>query len=137
MKRHDRARFAVLGLPATFNGLAMLLVAFNATFRSGMGYRWLLPVAVALVCLAFATACAIKRGRDIGWSPVSTVALFVLCMFFGPVVLLPVALLLFLPTRPPADALGPPAPPLGPVTLLIALVLAAVPWLIALLLKMI
>lgn len=137
MKRHDRARFAMLGVPATFNGLAMLLVAFNATFRIGTGYRWLLPVAVAVACLALATSCAIKRGRDIGWAPISTVALFVLCIFFGPAVLMPVAVLLFLPTRPSADAFGPAAPPLGPLTLLMALVLATVPWLIALLLKMI
>ncbi len=137
MKRYDRARFAILGVPATFNGLAMLVVGFNATFRTGIGYRWLLPVAVALACLAFATSCAIKRGRDIGWAPVSTVALFVLCIFFGPVVVVPVAVLLFLPARPPADALGQAAPPPGPLTLLVALVLAAAPWLIALFLKMI
>ena len=40
MTRHDRGRFALLGFPATFNGIAMLLVAFNATFRIGTGYRW-------------------------------------------------------------------------------------------------
>lgn len=137
MRRIGRAHFVLLGVPATINALAMLVVSFNSTFRTGSGYTWLLPLAVALACLAVATVCAIRRGRDLGWAPVSTLAAFVLCILFGPVVLLIIALLAFMPSRPSAAQLGPPPRPAGPVTLLVALVLAGAPWLFALVAKLI
>lgn len=137
MKRIGRAHFALVGVPATINALAMLVVSFNSTFRIGSGYTWLLPLTVALACLALATVCAIRRGRDLGWAPVSTLAAFVLCILFGPVVLLILALLAFMPPRPAAAQFGPPPRPVGPVTSLGALVLAGAPWLFALLAKLV
>lgn len=137
MKRIGRAHFALVGVPATINTLAMLVVSFHSTFRVGSGYTWLLPLAVALACLAVATVCAIRRGRDLGWAPVSTFAAFVLCILFGPVVLLILGLLAFMPSRPSAAQFGPPPGPVGPVTLLGALALAGAPWLFALLAKLV
>jgi hypothetical protein len=68
---------------------------------------------------------------------VSTLAAFVLCILFGPVVLLILGLLACMPSRPAAVALGPPPRPVGPVTLLGALALAGAPWLFARLAKLI
>lgn len=137
MRRIGRAHFALLGVPATINALAMLVVSFNSTFRTGSGYTWLLPLAVALACLAVAAACAIRRGRDLGWASLSTAGIFVVCLFFVPLVLVILALLVFLPPRPSAAQFGPPPHPLGPGALLLALVLAGAPWIFALVAKLI
>ncbi len=137
MRRIGRAHFAFLGVPATINALAMLVVSFNSTFRIGSGYTWLLPLAMALACLAVAAACAVRRGRDLGWAPLSTAGIFVVCLFFVPLVLVILALLVFLPSRPSAVQFGPSPHPVGAGALLVALVLAAAPWLLALLAKLI
>lgn len=130
MNRHNRLQFALLGLPAVINTLAMLVVSFNSTFRSGNGYKWLIPMLAALVCLLLATLFAAKRGRDLGWPAAGTAGILVVSVVFGPVVLIPVGVLLFMPAKPGADRFGPAPDPHSLLLWPLALILAGWPWLL-------
>jgi uncharacterized membrane protein YhaH (DUF805 family) len=135
LRRHDRFRFALLGLPAILNALAMFLVAFNVSFRTSAGYLFLVPLAVALVCLMIGAHFAIKRGRDLGWSAWSTMGILIASLVFFPAILAMLCVLLFLPARQHAERFGAPPTRLSILSWLAALPLATMPWLLALLTK--
>ncbi|MBL8524382.1 MAG: DUF805 domain-containing protein [Betaproteobacteria bacterium] len=128
MSRHSRAQYALLGLPATLNTLALLLVAFNATFRTGLGNRFVLALIAALVCLLFSIRFAVKRGHDLGWSGWQTIALFIVCTAFGPAVLLAAGVLLFMRARQGSEKFGPAPGELTLMDWLLAVLLAIWPW---------
>lgn len=128
MRRHDRTRYALFGLPATINTVVLLLVAFNASFRHNSGYRFVIPLAVAIICLLFALRFAIQRGHDIGWSGPQSVGLFLVCTLLGPTVLPVLAVLLIMPARASADQFGPVPPGVSAWDWIQALILAGWPW---------
>lgn len=137
MKRHNRTQFALLGLPAIINTLLMLIVSFNSTFRMGNGYKWLIPFVTALVCLALAAHFAVKRGRDIGWPAISAVGILLVSVVMLPAILISAGVLLFMPARPGGDRFGPTPDGVSPLSVVLALVLAALPWLLMVATKMI
>ncbi|MEP7156459.1 MAG: hypothetical protein ABI905_11845 [Betaproteobacteria bacterium] len=144
--RIRRLPFALLGLPAIVNALAMLVVAFNTTFRMGSGYRWLLPFTAALVCMALALYFAIKRGRDIGWQGPFTAGILLVSTAMLPALLLPLGILLFMRGKASAHAQTPTQTQVAPAgsssmrtpgLVLLAVLLAALPWTAMLLLKIV
>jgi uncharacterized membrane protein YhaH (DUF805 family) len=135
LTRHDRARFALLGLPALLNALAMLIVAFNVSFRASSGYLFLVPLIGALVCLAIGAYFAVKRGRDLGWSAWNTLGILIASLIFFPGIVALMSAYLFLPARRSAERFGSPSPQLSIFTWLAALPLAAMPWLLALFIR--
>ena len=128
LRRHDRTRFALFGLPATVNALALAVVVFSVSFRLNSGNHFVIPLAVALLCLLLALRFAILRGHDIGWSGPQTFALFLVCTLLGPTVLPVVGVLLFMPARAGGDQFGPAPPAVSAWDWLQALILAAWPW---------
>lgn len=128
MSRHSRAQYALLGLPATLNALALLLVAFNATFRTGLGNRFVLALIASLACLLLAIYFSIQRGRDLGWPAWQTIALFIVCIAFGPAVLLAMGILLFMSARREGENFGPAPGNLTAWNWLAAVLLALWPW---------
>lgn len=137
MKRHSRLHFALLGLPAIINVLLLLVVAINTAFRPNGGFKWLLPLCAALVCLALAVHFAVKRGRDLGWTPLSTAGILLVSVLMLPAVLIPLGLLLCMQAKPSGDRFGPPPGPVALLSVVLGFVLALCPWALMLMTRII
>ncbi|MBL8348334.1 MAG: hypothetical protein JNN03_23100, partial [Rubrivivax sp.] len=95
-----------------------------------------LPVVlvIAAICLLVAAVAAVKRGRDLGWPALVTLAAFVVLTGLGPAVLLLVLYLVFAREKPAAQQFGASPDTAGPVTWLLMLVNAVWPWMAVLVL---
>jgi len=138
--RFDRTRFFAFGLVSVLNVLGLLL---HGLYLSTGGARGLLrgteanvPVVlvIAAICLLVAGTAAVKRGRDLGWPALVTLAAFVVLTGLGPAVLLLVLYLVFAREKPAAQQFGPSPGTAGPVTWLLMLVNAVWPWMAVLVL---
>ncbi|MDP3859446.1 MAG: hypothetical protein Q8Q73_16955 [Stagnimonas sp.] len=111
MLRYDRARFAAYGLTSAVNGIALLIFAFDASFHLGSKLGMWAAIALGLGALAWAGRCAMRRGRDLGWSAPMIAIAFPLSLFLMPLGLLLIGFLCFGLPQPKAERFGlaPPA----------------------------
>lgn len=132
--RFDRTRFFAFGLLSVFNVLALLLHGLNL---STVGARGLLRgseatlpavLAIAALCLAVAAMAVVKRGRDLGWPALVSLAALVVGAGLGPGVLLLLLYLAFAKEKPAAQQFGPSPASAGPAVWLAAFANAAWPW---------
>lgn len=93
MRRYDQTRFIAFGLLPAINPIAPLLLGLNLSTHGtgGAGRSAPLVATLAIAPLLCAMVAAIKRGRDIGWSPLHTIAAFWVMLGMGPVLLLRIA----------------------------------------------
>lgn len=132
--RIDRTRYVAFGVLSAFNVLALLLYGLQLSTGGARGLlrgaESSLPVvlAVAAVCLLAAAAAAVKRGRDLGWPALVTLAAFIVLASLGPAVLLLVLYLAIAKDKPAAQQFGPAPRHAGPVTWLAMFVNALWPW---------
>lgn len=140
MRRFDRFRFVAFGLVSLINVLGLLLHGLNISTAgaSGLlrGSESTLPAVllVAAACLGVAAMAAVRRGRDLGWPALVTLAFCVVGLSTGPGVLLLALYLAFARGKPGADAFGAPAPAVGLSTGVFALANLVGPWMAALVL---
>ena len=116
-----RAQYALFAIPGVLNLLGMFYVMFGAAFRPGSG-AMLFVGGFLFVCTAllFGFAAA-ARARHLGWpAGVSGVAM-VLMIGTGPMVLLPLAMMLFMPGKGEA-------PRVGVVGFVLPLIAFLLPW---------
>lgn len=73
----------------------------------------------------------VRRGRDLGWGALASLAGLVLSAGLGPMVLLYLGYLLFKSGQPGDNALGPPAPAFSLAAWLWSLVALVLPWFVA------
>lgn len=138
--RFDRTRYVAFALPSAFNVLALLLYGLQLSTGGARGLlrgsEATLPVVlvIAASCLLVAAAAAVKRGRDLGWPALVTLAAFIVLAGLGPAVLLLVLYLAFAKEKPAAQQFGPAPGFAGPATWLMMLVNAVWPWLAVLVL---
>ncbi len=126
LQRHDRAQFVAFGLLPLLNIAGLLLQGLNlSTGGSSNVGRSLAVIAVgAVVSLGVSLTSAVKRGRDMGYKPMSTIGLVGLSVMLGPAILLLALYFAFAPTDPRAEG---ESIPLG-VRWLWAPVLLVAPW---------
>lgn len=138
--RIDRTRFFAFGLMGVFNVLALLLHGLNLSTGGARGLlrgsETSLPVVlvIAAICLLVAAVAAVKRGRDLGWPALVTLAAFVVLTSLGPAVLLLVLYLAFAKEKPGAQQFGPSPGSAGPATWLLMFVSVVWPWMAVLVL---
>lgn len=138
MPRFGRLRLAAFGLVSLFNVLGLLVRGRNlsAAGSSGLlhGSEASRPAVllVAAACLGVAAMAAVRRGRDLGWPALVTLAFCVVGLGTGPGVLLLALYLAFARSNPGADAYGAPAPAVGLSTGVSALASLVGPWMAAL-----
>lgn len=138
--RFDRTRYFAFGLVSVFNVLALLLHGLNLSTGGARGLlrasEATVPVVlvIAAICLLVAAMAAVKRGRDLGWPALVTLAAFVVLTGLGPAVLLLVLYLVFAREKPAAQSFGPSPETAGPVTWLLMFVNAVWPWMAVLVL---
>jgi len=111
MLRYDRPRFMAHGLTATVNAVAFLLFAFNESFHTGSKLPMWTALGLCLACLLRAIACAVRRGRDLGWPGLATAVAFPLALGLMPTGLFLVGFLCIGLPQPRAARFGPPPPP--------------------------
>lgn len=128
--RYDRGRFFAFGVLSLVNVLALLLHGLGLATRGRGGEATSLPVLLVLAGLGLLAAlhAAVRRGRDLGWPALQTVALFVVALGLGPAVLVLIAFLALAKTGVEPNAYGAPVPPPAVGTWLAALLLQSVPW---------
>lgn len=128
--RYDRGRFFAFGVLSIVNVLALLLYGLDLATRGSGGAGDSLPVLIVLagLWLLVALHAAVRRGRDMEWSALQTVAIFVVALGFGPFVLVLIAYLALAKTGVVPNKFGPPASPPSITTWLAALMLQSVPW---------
>lgn len=133
MLRSGRLHFFLLGVVPLLNALALLLYGlYLATSGSG-GTERAVPVLLVLAAAGGLALCVavVRRGRDLGWGALASLAGLVLSAGLGPMVLLYLGYLLFKSGQRGDNAFGPPAPAvtlaawLGPVVTLV------LPWFVA------
>lgn len=73
----------------------------------------------------------VRRGRDLGWKALASLAGLVLSAGLGPLVLLYLGYLLFKSGQPGDNAWGPPAPAVTLAVWLWSLVALVLPWFVA------
>lgn len=110
MLRFDRLRFVAFGLPALLN--ALLLPGYALLTGPAAGDVGLSVYGVlALLSLLVALACVVKRGRDLGWSPPTTLAGAALSVALMPACFFGLAALMLGGSHPRVEGYGPtPAP---------------------------
>lgn len=132
--RFDRTRFFAFGLVSVFNVLALLLHGLNLSTGGARGLlrgsEATLPVvlAIAALCLPVVAMAAVRRGRDLGWPALVTLAALVVGTCTGPGLLLLLLYLALAKEKPAAQQFGPAPATAGPVAWLGAFVNAAWPW---------
>ncbi len=132
--RFDRTRYFAFGLLSVFNVLALLLHGLNLSTGGARGLlrgsEATLPVVLVItaLCLLVAAMAAVKRGRDLGWPALVTLAALLVGTGLGPGVLLLLLYLTFAKEKPAAQQFGPSPATAGPVTWLLAFVNAVWPW---------
>lgn len=130
MLRHDRLRFALLGLPFLLNIPALALFALNAA-TSGHGHcAGNLSLILMGACLVLSLPFVIKRGRDLGQPAKGTAAFWLLGYAFPPLWLGLLGVYTLKKASPKADALGPVPPPVGLGILPLAVLAYAWPWML-------
>jgi hypothetical protein len=130
MLRHDRVRFALLGLPFLLNIPALALFALNAA-TSGHGHcAGDLSLILIGACLLLSIPFVIKRGRDLGQPAKGTIAFWLLGYAVPPLWLGLLGVYSFKKASPKADALGPAPGPLGIGILPLAVLAYAWPWML-------
>ena len=130
MRRYDRARFALLGLPFLLNFPALALFALNAT-TSGQGdCAFGLSLILMGACLVLSVPFIIKRGRDLGQAAKGTIAFWLLGYAFPPLWLALLLIYIFKKTSPKADEHGPVPPPVGMGVIPLAVIAYAGPWML-------
>jgi len=93
MQRHARRHFFAFGLLPALNVVALLIygLMLSTSGTGNTGRSLVVILGSSVLMLACAVASAIKRGRDLGFTPASTVGAVVVSLLFGPVFLLLVA----------------------------------------------
>ncbi len=138
--RFDRFRFFAFGLVSVLNVLGLLVHGLNLSTGGARGLlrgsETSLPVvlAIAATCLLVAAVAAVKRGRDLGWPALVSLAACVVLTSLGPAVLLLVLYLAFAKEKPAAQQFGPTPAFAGPTTWLMMFVNAVWPWMAVLVL---
>jgi uncharacterized membrane protein YhaH (DUF805 family) len=138
--RFDRARYFAFGLVSVFNVAGLLLHGLNLSTGGARGLlrgsEATLPavLVISAICLLVAAMAAVKRGRDLGWPALVTLAACVVLTGLGPAVLLLVLYLAFAREKPAAQRFGPSPETAGPVTWLLMLINAVWPWMAVLVL---
>lgn len=128
--RHDRTRFALLGLPFLLNFPALALFALNATTSGRGSCAFGLSLILMGVCLVLSVPFIIKRGRDLGQPAKGTLAFWLLGYAFPPLWLGLVGAYTFKCTSPKAEELGPTPPPPGVGIVPLAMLAYAWPWML-------
>lgn len=113
MRRHDRTRFVAFGLLPLLNVVALLLHGLGLATHGRGGAAASLPLLVVLAILVLLTLpwAAVRRGRDLGWPAVASLAACVGGLMLGPTLLLLAGYLAFAKGQPDGNAFGPPPPP--------------------------
>ncbi|MGQ0511710.1 MAG: hypothetical protein ACT4P9_13995 [Betaproteobacteria bacterium] len=101
-----RAQYALFGIPCVLNLLGMFYVMFGAAFKPGAGAMVFVGGAMFFFVAALFGFAAGARARDLGWPVLGTGLGMVLLIGTGPAVLLPVLMLLFVPGKGSAPAVG-------------------------------
>jgi len=130
MPRYDRARFLAFGLLSTVNVVALLIHGLGLATHGRGGAAASLPwlVVLAGLWLLLALHAAVRRGRDLDWPALQTIATFAVALAFGPALLVLIAFLSLAKTGTAPNRFGPPAPRPSIATWLAALLLQGLPW---------
>lgn len=101
-----RAQYALFAIPCVLNLLGMFYVMMGAAFRPGSGGMLFTGGVLFLFVAAVFGFSAGARARDLGW-PAATAGIgMTILIGTGPMVLLPVAILLFMPGKGSARGVG-------------------------------
>lgn len=101
-----RAQYALFAIPGVLNLLGMFYVMLGAAFRPGSTGMLITGGLLFLFTAAVSGFSAGARARDLGW-PASTTGIgMTILIGTGPMVLLPVAMLLFMPGKGSARGVG-------------------------------
>lgn len=132
MRRYDRTHFVAFGVLPVLNTVAMLIYGLDLATGGAGGAERSIPalLVLALVSAVVALVAAVKRGRDLGWSPWITVVGFWLTLAMGPVLIVLMIYLVFAKTKTAADVFGPPATPATAITWYWALMNLIWPWIV-------
>lgn len=89
MQRYDRARFVAFGFLPAANAAALLIYGLTLATSSTGGAGRPIPalLVIAATCLLIALAATVKRGRDLGWPLLLTLAAFWLSGPFLPILI--------------------------------------------------
>lgn len=132
MHRHHRGHFVAFGLLPVLNALALLIQGLNlSTHGMGNTGRSLVVILVAAgVSLLCAAVSAIKRGRDLGYPPLTAALAILASLMLGPVFLVLLVYLSFAKAADPAPSpAGEPVASTGMgIRWLWAPVLLVAPW---------
>lgn len=134
MLRFDRFRFAAFGLVSVFNVLALLLHGLNISTAGGRGLfsgsSVTVPVilVLAVLCLLPAGVAALRRGRDLGWPAIQTLAFCIVATSLGPAALLLALYMTAARSKPAAEKFGEAPGPVGLATVVFAVANAVWPW---------
>lgn len=116
-----RAQYALFAVPGVLNLLGMFYVMMGAAFRPGSGAMLFVGGALFLFVAAVFGFSAAARARDLEWPPAVSGIAMVLMIGTGPMVLLPLLMLLFMPGKGSARGVG-------PVHFIAALLAFLLPW---------
>ena len=133
MLRAGRTYFFILGVVPLLNALALLLYGLHLATSGSGGTERAVPVLLVLAAaglLALGVA-VVKRGRDLGWQALASLAGLVLSAGLGPMVLLYLGYLLFKTGQPGDNAFGPPAPAPALTAWIWSFVALVLPWFVA------
>lgn len=136
MLRFDRLRFVALGIPSLLNAFLVPGSALaNGPSPGQDGFPTYVILGVA--CLVIAVACIVKRGRDLGWSPATTLVGGAASIALMPACVVGLAALAFAGSHDRVHGYGPPpAPPTAEIWLG-ATVMATWPWAVLHLLRLV
>lgn len=101
-----RAQYALFAIPGVLNLLGMFYVMMGAAFRPGSQGMLITGGVLFLFAAAVFGFSAAARARDLGWPAPATGIGVTLLISTGPMVLLPVAMLVFMRGKGSAPAVG-------------------------------
>ena len=133
MLRSSRTHFFLFGMVPLLNALALLLYGLNLATSGSGGTERAVPVLLVLAAaglLALGVA-VVKRGRDLGWKALASLAGLVLSAGLGPMVLVFLGYLLFKTGQPGDNAYGPPASAPALAAWVWSFVALVLPWFVA------
>jgi len=128
--RHDRSRFALLGLPFLLNIPALALFALNATTSGRGSCAFGLSLILMGACFVLSVPFILKRGRDLGQPAKATLAFWLLGYALPPLWLVLLGLYCCKPATPRADTLAPAPTPAGPGIIPLTILAYAWPWML-------
>lgn len=101
-----RAQYALFAIPCVLNLLGMFYVMMGAAFRPGsQGMLFTGGVLFLFVASVFGFSAG-ARARDLGWPAATSGIGMTILIGTGPMVLLPVAILVFMPGKGSARGVG-------------------------------